>query len=44
MNILNIVQELRQINKIIKTRRIKFVGHIMWYTKFIIKIMNGKIN
>lgn len=37
------MQEQRQINKIIKTRRNKFVGHEQ-YNKFIIIIIEGEIN
>lgn len=41
--VLNTVQEPRQINKMIETRRIKFIGH-QQHNKFIIIIIEGKIN
>lgn len=42
--VLSLVQEPRQIIKIIETRKIKFFGHVMRHNTFIINIMEGKIN
>lgn len=42
--VLNIVQEPRQIIKIIETRKIKFFEHVMRHNKFIINNIKEKIN
>lgn len=42
--ILNIVQGPRQIIKIIETRKITFFEHVMRHNKFIVNVIEGKIN
>jgi len=39
-----VLQELGQIVKVIETRRIQFIGHIMRHNIFVSNIMERKIN
>lgn len=44
MEVLNMIDEPRQIIKMMGIRKTKFFGRIMRHDKFIIHIMEGKIN
>ena len=42
--VLSLIQEPRQIIKMIKIRKIKFFGHVMRHNTLIANVMEGKIN
>lgn len=42
--VLNVIQEQKHIIKIIETRKIKFLKHVIRHNKCIINIIKGKIN